>query len=442
MQGHAMLQRLRSLLRGGVELDLLIGLVLKGMGALASFGLNLLIARVLGADGIGVFQIALATAALLSVLSVLGLDTVIVRTVSVAWRRQDFAVVRASIVKVLKIVAGWGAIVALVVGALSVPFAETVLGHAGVGRSLLLMIAAVPALALIRAISASIRATGRVLLSQSLDGVSYTGLTAVALGAMLLARGGIGFNAPAATYLAASWLVLAVSLACVAALIRKLPHGTADISLRSGGRISLIYLLGFLVEWSAVVMLAASAGAAEAGIYRVAAQFGLLFLLVRNAFDQMVGAHLAARFAEQDYAGMRAMARRTGLIGAVLSAPVALLIIIAPSFLLGLFGPEFKQGALALMILGAGQFASVAIGPLGTILDMSHREDLGMKIEFAVAATALVLLFVLTPQFGLTGTAAAVTCSIFLRIACLKVVSDRLLARFEQAAAQAELPDA
>ncbi len=414
-----MRQKIQGLLQRGIAVDLLIGLTLKGFGAVASFGLNLLISRALGAEGVGTYQIALSTAALLAVAACMGMDTVVLRSVATAWRAQDLGMARAAVGKAVAVVGGLGLAIGAAMAVLSYPLSHWIMGRPALFMPMLIMALAVPAIALVRTISASIRATGKVLLSQSLDGISYTGLTVVTLGLLWLGAGQLPRLAPEIVYAGACTLVTVFALIKVRAMTRAWPKGTQTVSLKSGLRIAVIYLAAYLCDWIAVVTLGAWHGPAEAGIYRVAVQFGLLFTLVRNSFDQMVGSHIAARYADGDYKGMLRIAQKTGLVGGTLCLPLLLVIMFFPQFLLGLFGPDFVRGSSALMILAAGQFIAVTVGPIGTVLDMSHREHIAMRIEIAVSVLTIGLFFVLVPRLDLLGAAIALTGATVVRAGAL-----------------------
>ncbi|MBF9153049.1 lipopolysaccharide biosynthesis protein [Novosphingobium jiangmenense] len=427
-----MRDRIAALMKRGIALDLLIGLSLKGSGAVASFGLNLLISRALGAEGVGAYQIALATATLLAVASTIGLDTVVLRSVAVAHRRGDTGMARAAIVRSIRVVATLGTVIGLAMAALAWPMTHLMMDRPELFLPVLIMALAVPMLALVRTISASIRATGSVLLSQSLDGISYTGLSLLVLGTLWLASGGVAVLAPEIVYTSACTLVMLFGLARIRTMTRGWPHGEQTVSLKSGLRIMVIYLAAFFCDWIAVVTLGTWHGPAEAGIYRVAVQFGLLFTLVRNSFDQMVGSHIAARYAEGQYRGMLAIARKTGMVGAALCLPLLLVILVVPQWLLGLFGPGFVRGAPALMILAVGQFIAVTVGPIGTVLDMAHREHIAMRIEIGVTVVTIALFLVLIPLFDLTGAAMAITIAIVGRAVALLLANRAFIRAMEQ----------
>ncbi len=416
----------------GIALDLLIGLGLKGTGAVASFGLNLLISRAMGAEGVGVYQIALATATLLAVASNIGLDTVVLRSVAVAWRKGDLGMARTAILRALRVVAMLGAGIGLAMALLAWPMTHLLMGQPELLVPVMIMAIAVPSIAMVRTISASIRATGNVLLSQSLDGISYTGLTLLTLGGLWLWRGDLPALAPEVVYAGSCVLVMLFGLTRIRKLTRGWPDGEQSVSLKSGLRIMVIYLAAFFCDWIAVVTLGTWHGPAEAGVYRVAVQFGLLFTLVRNSFDQMVGSHIAARYADRQYREMLGIARKTGLIGGALCLPLLIAIIIFPEWLLGLFGPSFVRGAPALIILGIGQFIAVTVGPIGTVLDMAHREHIAMRIEIGVTVVTIALFLILIPLYDLTGAAMAITLAILGRAVALLLANRAFIRDMER----------
>lgn len=397
-----LLARLKA---GQLEFDLFAGLFIKGSGAVASVALTLLVSRLYGPDGVGMFQIALTTSALLAVAASFGLDKVVVRSVSVAWSRQDLGSANGSISRALRVTGWLGAVMAVLMAALAYPLTYLVMGQPAVFPALLVMALTVPALALIRVMAGSIRCLGKVFLAQSLDGIAYTGLTAGALGLAWLVFGRPPALTPEVLYTVACMGVAVFGWRQLAALRQDWPQGTHSLSLRSGGRIAAIIVMGLAVEWLVVIALGGWKGPAEAGIFRVAAQFGLLFTLVRNSFDQMVAPRLATHYAANDRPGMNQILLRSSLIGAGLCLPLLGALLVFPQWLLGLFGAEFQRGSTALMILAAGQFVGVAAGPVGALLDMAHREYVAMRIEIGIMLGSIAMLVLLVPEHGMIGAA-------------------------------------
>ena len=411
MQLPAKLSRLRE----GIGLELLIGLSLKMAGAVTSFGLNLLISRQLGAEGVGIFQIALTTAAFAAVGATLGLDTMLVRSVSVSWRKNARSNANAATRKVLRIVASTGLISGVLVALGSIPVTLWVMEEPQMLMPLLIMSCSVPFLAIIRVLSSAIRGTGNVLTSQSLDGVSYTGLAAIAFSLAILLANPQTDLLPIICYVGATLLVALVGWRSLKRLFCGLDGGSTELKLLSGRSIAIMVLLVQFIDWAAIFMLGATSGLAEAGIYRIAAQYCLLFTLINNSFAQMAGPHLANMYAESDFRGMLITATRVGFAGFAVGLPLFIGILVFPEYLMLLFGEQFGIGAQALVILAAGRFVSVCVGPMGTLLIMARRENITLGLEILSASSAALLLFLLVPLMSLTGAAIAVLSAALLR---------------------------
>ena len=415
-------QTLRANLKAGqLEFDMIAGLLIKGSGAVASVGLSVLVSRLYGPDGVGMFQIALTTSTLLAVAATFGLNKVVVRSVSVACSRQDFGSAKASLTRALRITLALGLALAVIMAAMAYPLTHLIMNQPSVLPAVLIMSLVVPSIAVIRVLSGAIRGIGKVYLAQSLDGIAYTGLTACVLGGAWLFIGTPPALTPEVLYTIACVGVALFGWQRLSAATRDWPQGAHALSLRSGGRIVSIMLMGLVVDWLVVIALGGWEGPADAGIYRVAGQFGLLFVLVRDSFDQMVSPRIAAHYAAGDKAGMMGILLRSCLIGGAVCLPLVAAMLLFPEFLLGLFGAEFQRGAAVLMILAAGQFVAVAAGPVGTVLDMAHRERLAMQIEFGIVAMSIVLLAVLVPQYGMIGAAMAIAIATVVRALALWV---------------------
>ena len=87
--------------------------------------------------------------------------------------------------------------------------------------------------------------------------------------------------------------------------------------------------------------------------------------------------------------------------------PFVLLCVLIPEWLLSWFGPEFRSGATALVILALGQFVNVATGSVATLLAMTHNETAIRNAHFVSVIVNLAAALVLIPTLGILGAAAA-----------------------------------
>jgi O-antigen/teichoic acid export membrane protein len=96
------------------------------------------------------------------------------------------------------------------------------------------------------------------------------------------------------------------------------------------------------------------------------------------------------------------------LIGALLF----LLILIFRNPILDIFGNDFLKGGVPLMILCCGQLINIFCGSVGLLLLMTGHQKYSIYSLFAGLLINIILNLVLTPQFGIIGTAIATACSL------------------------------
>lgn len=391
---------------------------LKLWGAVASFGLNWLIARHFGPAGSGEFGIALTTLTITSYCVLAGLDTIVVRTVAGDLAEHKTGDARGVVATVGKAVAIAGPIVAATLFVFREPFSAHVLHQPGMATMLGIMIWAVVPLTLQRIASAALRASGNVMLSQVIDGPAGTTLAAVGLALGIAAGVAQTMLLPAGLYLAG---VLAGSAVGWLAF-RRTSHGwAAPVPLAvvplvvAGLPILLSNLSQLFTEWYTTVSLGAHWPVEVVGQYRAAWQFVMLAGLVQLAMEVIIGPRIAAAARIGDTDAIARTARRMVGLVLVLAAPLFLVIFAAPGFLLGIFGPKFVGGALALQILGVGQLVRLASGPLGVILVMTGNQR--WVLVYAGSAVVLCVGFAmwLIPLYGAAGAAAATAAAIIGR---------------------------
>jgi len=99
--------------------------------------------------------------------------------------------------------------------------------------------------------------------------------------------------------------------------------------------------------------------------------------------------------------------------------PALLLFIVAPSWVMGLFGSQFESGWVVLLILAAGQFVNVVTGSVGYLLMMSGHESLMRNNIIFSALLNLALNILCVPTLGIVGAAVATAIS----LAVMNIVS-------------------
>ena len=101
------------------------------------------------------------------------------------------------------------------------------------------------------------------------------------------------------------------------------------------------------------------------------------------------------------------------------SIPVVIFIYLFGQDMLGLFGSDYKEGYVPLLILVAGQLVSAIVGTVALIMNMTGRHNQLAFIFFLTAISNIVLSLLLTPTFGINGAAAASSIATVATNTCL-----------------------
>ena len=391
---------------GNLHAEMLLGLSLRGAGAVSSFALLWLIARTFGADAVGLYQIGLATITLLSAAVALGLPELVIRQLSRLIGRDELGDARATLLACCRSV-GWRGIAGgVLLAVLAVPFSRHVLAEPEAAWFLISFAPAVLLLAMLRLTNAFLRTTGRVIASQSLEGVFYTTLAAGALAIAWAIGEAREPLLPVWFYQIGIVLAALISWLLTRRVIAGWPQrGAVLIKPNDGIFIAAAPLIGYAFDWLVLLIITRMLGLEEAGIYRTAFQFCLLFMLINTSFATMAGPHIARAGGEGDQARVKSIVRSAALVGLGLSLPFAIIGWAVPEWLLGLFGPEFRRGALAMQILILAQVINVGFGPVGTALVMLRRERFVLLFEAVAILGGVAIAWLLVEPYGITGVA-------------------------------------
>lgn len=380
-----------------------------------NFGTTLILSRLLGSDGFGVYAFAIALATLISVPAVLGLTPLLVREVAAARVRESWGFVRG-----IRRRANQGALAVsavLCTGAVVV-FVLADWPHGRFHAPALLALPLVPLVAVTSIRQGVMQGLGRVVLGRLPEAVVSPGLLLVAV--VLLAATSSGRFSP-------SWVIAAAVASAAAAAVLGiwlLDRATPAIAkstppmyesrrwIRAAVPIVVFYLVSTAGAQFPTVLLGALSTPRNVGIYSVAARIANLvpFLLVAvmpALMPAITELHVQGRLAE-----LQQMVTRSARLVLLASLPFALIALVLPTRLLALFGSGFTGGETALQILVIAQVVNVATGFPGTTLMMLGDASSMATVFSASTAVSLLLAAVLIPALGAEGAATASAASL------------------------------
>lgn len=390
----------------GMRGQALAAVLLKAFGIAAAMLLQWLVARSYGATGQGLFGLMSTTVALTAVIGIFGQDYLALRNIAGDLAEGKPESARAQAQASIRITLIGSAIATAVVAATALVYYQ-VLDSATTALILLAALPAVAALAIGRLFSFIARAGGNIFKSQLVDGPITSGVGALLVAALWLLPErppvwalGIAYSL---SYLAALAVGLSIGRRALAAWPCPAKRAPTRPLLVSGVSRVVGYASPFLADWSVIFTMTAIWGAAAAGLVRVPTLFLNAMFLVALSFDAVFAPKMAAALRLKDHATLKRLYRNYVLGSLGLNVPVLLALTLAPELVLSVFGAEFVAAAPALQLGALAMALTIAMGPAGLVLVMSHNENLTYVSNiFGLVVLALGCWLVI-PRYGVPG---------------------------------------
>ena len=183
----------------------------------------------------------------------------------------------------------------------------------------------------------------------------------------------------------------------------------------------------FISNWTDVFMLGAMVTKAEVGIYNAAYKVATISLVIITSINTVLAPKISRLFSQNELDGIKREVIKSTKIITFLTLPIITIILIFRKAILHLFGPEFIEGELVLIILSVGLLFNAMSGSVGQILNMTkyHKELRNFTILSAIIN--VLLNYVLIINYGIIGAAlASVISTFFLNFVCLTFIKKKL----------------
>ena len=386
---------------------------------IASLGLafvtSVLLARLFGPEGYGLYAYAIAWLFLLQIPAGLGMREIFVREIATYQARSEWRLIRGllhwanQIVLIVSI-----GIMLLAAGVFWLLEADSDSQKIFVFWLALLSL---PLMALTLLRQGAMQGLHRVVVGQLPELLIQPALFIILLGCAYLL---FGEDLSVTWAMSIRVLTFGVSFLVGTELLRKnLPQQVREVRPDYHTRPWLRSILPFIFISSMFVinnktdalMLGAMKGTESVGLYVVASRGAELVTFILVAVNRALGPAIANLYAEGNISKLQAIVTKSSRIVFFTSLPIALGLIIFGHWFLLLFGSEFTNGYTALTLLTIGQLLNAGMGSVGYLLNMTgHERDTAIGIG-ASAMLNVILNAILIPKFGIEGAASATAIS-------------------------------
>lgn len=420
--------------RGGDLVEVLHGAVLvmsiRSCAAVAAYAVDVMLARWLGASEFGIYNFALAWLTLLAIVACLGLPGASLRFVPEYIAAGDRSALRGLLRRSSLLVLATGVVISVLgIGAI-------LLGRIDLDERYVIPVSiallGIPLAALVQLNTETARGFGWLVVAYAPAQLAMPILLLGAALFMLQVHGSLtGTDVVVATILSLALVLLyqSVTIRRRARSDLRAVAPTFDTWRWVGVSLPLLLING-ITAFSAqldLILVGAFREPDEIGFYAAAAKVAVLVSYVAYGVLGLMEPKIASLYSKEKHVELQSLL--SGLIHWVFwpSLLITLAVILLADFLLGLFGPRFVAGYWPLVLLALGNMAVVSTGPTRSLLTMTGHQGDCLLVSAATLALNVILVALLTPVFGIVGTAAATAFAMLVRSAWLLAVVNRKL---------------
>ena len=403
--------RLMRYVRGDMAFALLRTFFARALAAIGSLILALVIGRIYGPGGMGVFALAQSILIGVAILARQGMQSALMRYVA-----QDpsspavsiylrWALTRALFLSLI----GFMAILLFSKGL------EDFFSADGLAEVLIGIAIASPAFTVSFLFSGFFKGVRKPATAVLLENGSVALLAGFFILFWAMYNGEVALSAIGYSYAISAWLVAAQACHQVWCWKSERNHRAALIServsrsafMRTSRAFFFTNLANFMQSVLGIWVVGFVLGSTDLGLFKSSQQVSVLISFILIVMNAVLPPRFASLYHQGKMPELARLARGGAAIGALIAAPFLLICLFAPKWVLAWFGEGFDAGAPLLQVVAVAQLINVSTGSVGFLLNMTGYERLMRNIALLCSSVGLILFFLLPSFFGATGAAMA-----------------------------------
>lgn len=375
--------------------------------------LTLIIAQKYGAATLGIYSLSITLMSMLAMLGRLGLDSFIIRFIAEYTSKGQYDLVGDIYKKSVKLIIPLGLFISLVIFLISPFLARIFFDNESMSIHFKLSAIGILPLSLLILNSAAFTGLKKISMSTFLQYVSIA-IIAVPLLAVcsffIMTRAEI----PLSAYLAG--IIFSAILSQYFWSRRTKPecddkgkYGRLQIGdmLKIALPMLLSSSMQYSMLWINTAMIGIMGTEKDVGIFSVAMKIAFLPGITLFAIKSIAAPKFAELHAAEAADDLASVVYKSSKMIFWLSVPMLVILLISPSFFMGIFGEEFKAGSLALTLLLIGSFINAFSGSVGSLMQMTGKHNVFQLIVFIGTIVNIAMNVVLVPLYGINGAALA-----------------------------------
>ncbi len=401
-----------SLLRG-LSAGFLVKISALGIG----FGVQIVLARTLGVEEYGIYVYVMTFVITLVKISMLGSDVGAVRFIPKYQVEEKFSAVKGFIFRSTQVILLLSVLAAT--GLVGYMFWDYGSSAHPIFLCFLFTLVLVPLRAVVNYMGAVLRAFGKVVIALGPITVFIPGILGLVVSIFYFLDQPLSARNALFIQVGACIVVLVVLLISVWRTVpghikSTVPTYENKVWLLTCIPFGLNLFFVFLNQQLGILLLGSMADMTQVGIYNAANKIVGLIVFGQSVINLILAPKMSELYTKGDMKQLQKNIHFVTRLNVAVSSPIVLLLIFFGDYVLFLYGEEFTEAFVPLIILCSSYFVAILTGTAGWLLNMTGNQNTTIKIMSAALILNVILNFSLIPSYGTIGAAisAAVT-SIF-----------------------------
>ncbi len=391
---------------------------------------QVILARILGASGIGEVFLVLTVVNISAILAKFGMEGTMMRFIPLYIEKNDKAKLKGTIYFALK----FSLLISIIIVSLVLIFTNyisiSVFHSKGLLKLLPIAAIAIPVIAIRGIVTGILKAykdTYKALLPELFI------LPSIRIGIFLILclHGSLPLYAIIA-FIAGETFAMFLSILFLLAKIKKIGH--TELLSENKGILSMsatMLLTGFsmfLFAGADLWIVGMFTSTEAVGIYGIAVKLASLVFFSMLAFETIIPALISSIFVSGNKHELNRIVSESTRWILSLAFPISLILILEGKIILEhVYGMTFGSGYTVLVILSIGQLIKAGSGMVGILLQMTGEHKTYMKITVFWGGVNVALNIVLVPYFGIIGAALSTAfCMSMLNVVSVFTAFNRL----------------
>ncbi|MFT6834992.1 MAG: O-antigen/teichoic acid export membrane protein [Francisellaceae bacterium] len=369
-------------------------LVVKIIGMALAFLISIYLARVLGADGLGIINLSIRIVYILMIFGMLGMVQTIIREVAIASEENNHAHINNVMYTAYLLNGGMTLLISLICILLAPFLANTVFNEPRLTFPLIVALLVMTPQAYSQMFSSSLIGRRKIwqsnLADQSLSvlisafvfyvfWLNETKLT-VDLAAIVYALGRLFVT----IFMGLYWKKIFFNSEKKEFLFKNLYRKAHPIFVTS---LSLAIMTN-----SGIIFIGILSDSKNVGLYTVATRLAELMVFLMLVANSAVSPKISSLYKQNRIQELEAMLQKTSQILFLIGLVFLATLVILGEYILAVWGEEFKEAYWVLVILCLGQFVNISTGAVGQLLTMTGNQQKQRDIALKCLLVVLMLM--------------------------------------------------